>query len=122
MEVKEFMNPKSMLTPGIAGTLVMGITNTLWLQFGLPQKWSALILSFLIIIPILKAYPAAWVEKFVYFILNGLIIFAMAFNTNFAGKSIIDVSSDQQASTVTHHAFHSEPPPKSARKFFESWM
>ena len=41
MEMNDFLNPKSMLTPGIAGSLIMAITNILWIEFVLPQKWVA---------------------------------------------------------------------------------
>ena len=88
MKINEFLNPKSMVTPSIAGGLIMVIANTLWITFTIPQKWSALILSFLLIIPILAKYSALFYEKVIYFIINGLTIFALAINTNFAGKTI----------------------------------
>ena len=44
-----------MLTPGVAGSVVMVIANTLYVEFLLPQKYTALILSFLLIIPIIWA-------------------------------------------------------------------
>lgn len=108
MKVKDFVNPRSMLTPGVAGSLVMLIANTLWVQFIVPQKWSALLLSFLLIIPIVIKYPTSLFEKIIYFIFNGLIIFALAINTNFAGGKIADFVSD---SKMTDMGFISEKMP-----------
>ncbi len=45
-QVSEFLNPKSMMTPGLAGGFTMTIVNTLWVQFGPQPKWCALGLSF----------------------------------------------------------------------------
>src|SRR6185436_8596741 len=41
--------------------------------------------SYLLLIPILQVYSASFIEKCIYFFFNGLIVFAMAINTNFAG-------------------------------------
>jgi hypothetical protein len=88
MKWKEFLNPRSMLTPGVAGSMVMVIANTLWVEFMVPQKWTALILSFLLILPILIQFSAHFFEKIIYFTFNGLIVFALSVNTNFAGKQL----------------------------------
>jgi len=102
MKIDDFLNPKSMLTPAVAGSIIMLISNTLWLQFSISPKWSALVLSFVFVVPILIKYSATFLEKCVYFTFNGLIIFSLAVNTNFAGKKISDVVSvkptTQQAS------------------------
>ena len=81
-----------MLTPGIAGSIVMVIANTLWLEFMIPQKWTALILSFLLIIPILIRFSASYVENAIYFTFNGLIVFALAVNSNFAGRKLQEIA------------------------------
>lgn len=81
-----------MLTPGVAGSVVMVIANTLWIEFMIPQKWTALLLSFLFIIPILMKFSASWVENIIYFTFNGLIVFALAVNTNFAGRKLQEIS------------------------------
>lgn len=81
-----------MLTPGVAGSVVMVIANTLWLEFMIPQKWTALFLSFLFIIPILLKFSASFIENIIYFTFNGLIVFALAVNTNFAGKKLQEIN------------------------------
>jgi hypothetical protein len=95
MKWDDFLNPRSMLTPGIAGSMVMVITNTLWVEFMVPQKWTALVLSFLLIIPILLKFAASWFENIVYFVFNGLIVFSLAVNTNFAGRKVQEISANR---------------------------
>lgn len=92
LNLSDFLNPRSMLTPGVAGSMVMLIANTLWVQFMIPQKWSALTLSFLLIIPILMKFSASIFEDLIYFVFNGLIVFALAVNTNFVGTKLQEIS------------------------------
>ncbi len=101
MKWKDFLNPRSMLTPGVAGSIVMVIANTLWIEFMIPQKWSALTLSFLLIIPILIKFSCSFIENIIYFIFNGLIVFALAVNTNFAGKTIQDIAAKDKKTVVS---------------------
>lgn len=94
MKFKEFLNPKSMMTPAIAGSFIMIIANTLWLQFAISQKWTALFLSFLFLVPVLKSFTASFLERSIYFIFNALIVFSMAVNTNYAGKVLSEFAKD----------------------------
>lgn len=98
MKLNEFLNPKSMITPAIAGGLVMTIANTLWVQFSIPTKWTALSLSIMIVIPILSRFSAGFLEKSIYFLMNVLIVFAMALNTNFSGQMIVESIDGKMAS------------------------
>jgi hypothetical protein len=100
MKWNDFLNPRSMLTPGIAGSVVMVIANTLWIEFMLPQKWTALALSFLLIIPILIKFSANIVENVIYFTFNGLIVFALAVNTNFAGRTLQNIAQEDKSPLV----------------------
>lgn len=84
--LKDFVNPKSMLTPGVAGGLTMAITNTLYAQFGMSQKYTGLILSFLFALIVFNATGISRWQRAVYFILNGLIIFSVAVGTNAVGN------------------------------------
>lgn len=83
---KDFLNPKSMLTPGVAGGFTMMIANTLWFQFGFPQKWSALLISFMfgLIVFVVKDVPR-W-QQVTYYLLNSLIVFSMSVGTNSIGS------------------------------------
>lgn len=89
MRVNEFFNPRSMMTPGVVGGLIMLISNTLWVQFSLPKSWTSLFLSSLFVILIIKKFNVLLYEKLIYFIFNSLIIFSLAINTNFAGGKVI---------------------------------
>lgn len=100
-KVNDFLNPRSMLTPGVAGSIVMVIANTLWVEFMLPQKWTALTLSFILIVPILIKFSASVFENAIYFIFNGLIVFALAVNTNYAGRTIQNFATKDNAPMVT---------------------
>jgi hypothetical protein len=90
MNIADFLNPRSMFTPGFAGGIIMLITNSLWVTFAIPQKWAALFLSALLVILTLKKYPVPLLEKAIYFIFNVLILFSLAVNTNFAGRFIVN--------------------------------
>jgi hypothetical protein len=85
--VKQFLNAKSMLTPGIAGAVAMLITNSLTQQFELPGKWVALLLSFLLgTLVFIDKNSSVW-QRGVLYLLNSLIIFSMAVGTNSAGRA-----------------------------------
>ncbi|MBV9576905.1 MAG: hypothetical protein JO149_09805 [Gammaproteobacteria bacterium] len=106
MKWNDFLNPRSMLTPGVAGTAIMLVANMLWLEFMLPQKYTALILSFLFIIFVLMRFSASWMENILYFIFNGFIIFALAANTNFVGRKIQEfISPPETIAQVFSKAF-----------------
>jgi len=83
--MNDFLNPKSMLTPGVAGSLMMFLVNGIGFQFPeLPMRYTALVLSFLIGSVVwfseIKG-RAPMVQKGVYWILNSLVIFVVGFGT-----------------------------------------
>ena len=41
----QFLTPEAMLTPGVAGSLTMMITNALTQNFAMPRAWVGLALS-----------------------------------------------------------------------------
>jgi large-conductance mechanosensitive channel len=89
IKLDDFINPKSMITPGAAGGITMMITNTLASQFaGLPGNWTALTLSFMFG-ALTFMYGAALVSRVVYFVINSLIIFVMAQGSNALGMSTV---------------------------------
>jgi hypothetical protein len=83
--MQEFINPKSMLTPGVAGSLMMFLVNGIAFQFPeLPHRYLALFLSFLIgaIVWFSETGGKSVVlQKAVYWILNSLVIFVVGFGT-----------------------------------------
>lgn len=83
--MQDFINPKSMLTPGVAGSLMMFLVNGIGFQFPeIPHRYLALFLSFLIgaIVWFSETGGKSVVlQKAVYWILNSLVIFAVGFGT-----------------------------------------
>lgn len=97
---EEFINPKSMMTPGIAGGIVTLISNTLWFHFELPAKWVALFLSVLIGVLIIRELVEKIPLKLLYLILNSLIIFSVSMGANTAGKNIEKNSKDKMSGMI----------------------
>jgi hypothetical protein len=87
MNTDEFLNPKSMLTPGIAGGIVMMITNSLLAHFALPLRWSALVLSFLLALLVFLSIAIPLWQRAIFYIFNALIIFSVAVGSNQVGSS-----------------------------------
>lgn len=79
-DTKEFLNPNSMLTPGIVGGLTVSISMPLSLHFGLSVKWVALTVSFLFgaLIVVYSREAMAYLQRGLYWILNSLIIFSVS--------------------------------------------
>jgi hypothetical protein len=79
-EAKDFLNPHSMLTPGLAAGLTVSISMPLALAFSLSIKWLALAISLLLGLAIMLSIkePLSKLQRFVYYILNSLIIFSTA--------------------------------------------
>ena len=102
--MNDFLDPKSMITPGISGGVIMVISNTLWMQFSLPKVFSSIVLSFLLVTLIISKFPAPIWEKSIYFIFNGLIIFSFAINTNFAGREISAITSNENNNALKQHS------------------
>jgi hypothetical protein len=78
-ELKDFLNPASMLTPGIAGGLTVSISMPIVMAFELKYKWVALLISFLFGLLISSSFKR--VPKFantIYCILNTLVIFSLS--------------------------------------------
>ena len=78
----QFLNPESMLTPGLAGALTMMISSTLWVQFGCPQKDVALTISFCFGLLVLAGKSMQWWYRLVLYALNSLFIFSMAMGSH----------------------------------------
>jgi len=111
-KVEEFLQPKAMLTPGIAGGVTMLIANALWVAFSLPPRWTSLVLSFLVglLVFVAKGGVPAW-QRAVYYVLNSLIIFSVSIGTNYVGVGLTHPAA-QQASA-------GDP---GTRTFFGDWF
>lgn len=90
-KARDFFNPQSMLTPGLAGAMTMTITNTIATQFQLGIPWPAamaLTLSCLFGLLAMKCEGMQLWRKLIYFALNSLVIFTMAVGSNTLGGSL----------------------------------
>jgi len=86
--MQEFLNPKSMLTPGVAGGVVMMVATVLYVQFDLPAKFTALGMCFVICLFVFSSAAGAAVVKIpmpfklILYLLNSLVMFAVAMGTH----------------------------------------
>lgn len=74
----QWLSPNSLLTPGIAGGVILLICNTLWAQFALPPKYTGLAASALFGVVVVYTIKANLFIRVVYWILNSLIVFSVA--------------------------------------------
>jgi hypothetical protein len=88
--MNDFLNAKSMVTPGVAGGLVMLISNTCAINFNLTPKWTALVLSALLGLLVVCIMIAPLWQKGLLWLFNALVIFSMAMGTNQAGATLQD--------------------------------
>ena len=77
--MNDFLNPKSMLTPGMAGALVMFLSNAICFQFPeIAPRWAALLLSFVLGGGVIAAAQLKYFAAAGFWLINSLIIFAVA--------------------------------------------
>lgn len=89
MDTKEFLNPGSMLTPGMAGGMTMAMTNVLSGQLHIEAPGPAYLglgLSFLFGLLVFVGDEISWLKRGVYYVLNSLVIFVVAIGSNTVGQ------------------------------------
>jgi hypothetical protein len=102
--MQDFINPKSMMTPGIAGSTMMFIVNGIVFAFPeIQPRIIALILSFLIGSIVFASRSdlstAIW-TKSVYWVVNSLIIFVVGFGTAHFAASNTNAAQNQIESSL----------------------
>src|SRR5262245_60528141 len=85
--MESFIDAKSMLTPGVAGTIVMLATNALANTFSLPGKWVALVLSFVCGLLVFGDKKLTVGPRIAFYVLNSLIVFTTAVGANGIGAA-----------------------------------
>jgi len=110
-KVEEFLQPKAMVTPGIAGGITMLIANALWVAFSLPPRWTSLVLSFLLGLLAFVATKIPLWQRAVYYLLNSLIIFSVSIGTNYVGVGLTHPPTQQSNAVET-----------GPRRFFGDWV
>ena len=89
---REFLNPSSMLTPGIVGAVIMAISNVLSLKLGIEKPGPAyigLVLSFLFGLLALASDELPLLKRWVLYVLNSLVIFMVAMGYNATGSGLV---------------------------------
>jgi hypothetical protein len=115
--MNDFLNSKSMITPGFAGGVVMLIANALSSQFGLPVKWIVLVASIVLALLIfLLDQTTRLAAKAVACLLNAAIIFSVSVGSNGA------ITAAKAGATI-----QSTPPTEAAplptpTPFFHPWF
>src|SRR6267142_3521746 len=88
-QMNDFLNPKSMLTPGASGALVMVLANSLCLAFPeMAFRYIAIGLSFVLGLLVFQAVQMAVGQRVIYWILNSLIIFTMGVGATTIGAKL----------------------------------
>ncbi len=88
LKLNEFLNPKSMLTPGLAGGFTMVISSTLWVQFGWETRYTAFAISLAISFLVVQGMKnVSLLERIIYCGLNTFIIFSMGLGAHSLGVS-----------------------------------
>lgn len=96
--MQEFLNPKSMLTPGVAGATMMFLVNGLCVPFPeVEPRYAALVLSFVIGTVALGSNKLGYFERGAFWVLNSLVIFAVGFGTAKLGNEAATSSAAPRA-------------------------
>ena len=87
----QFLNPQSMITPGLCGGVAMAITNSLTVKFGLGEPWPgavALIASFVLGLLVMASDVKPYWKRSLYYVVNSFIIFNVAVGSNTLGQAV----------------------------------
>ena len=103
-DIEKFVTPESMLTPGLAGGMTMGITNALAFQFALnaPQPaLIALVLSFVFgLCVFVSGKPGKRAFKLLFWVVNSLVIFTVAAGSNSLGTAAVSAQAQAAPSSA----------------------
>ncbi|MDR3525597.1 MAG: hypothetical protein P4L66_16015 [Acetobacteraceae bacterium] len=106
----KFLTPEAMLTPGAAGGITMLIANTLAKNFGLPPSYIGLALSFLFGLLVMASARKWWIQG-IYYVLNSLIIFCVAFGSGNLVAAKGERGHDGTSLSLVAPAYADEPVP-----------
>ena len=116
--MEQFLNSKSMITPGVAGGVVTLVAATLSSQFGLPAKWIALTTSVLLALLIFFSDQAGrLIVRLIILLLNTIIILSVSVGANATATA----ATKPKAAQVEFPPFESAPAP-TPTPFFHDWF
>jgi len=114
--MNDFLNSRSMLTPGMAGLTTTMITGTLASVFGVRGDITGLAVSFFLGLLVWYDTKVAWNKRLLLYIVNSIVIFTVATGINQAG-----VAATRDPEQTTHQSrgvtSEQEHPP-----FFHPWF
>ncbi len=110
--VNEFFSARSMLTPGICGATTMSITSSLVSAFQLPGSYVALSISMLMGLIVMADERIRMPARLIYYVLNSLVIFSMAFGLNAASVQAFNDSRETTRMVM----------PEDESSFFQPWV
>jgi hypothetical protein len=92
--MEEFLNPKSMITPGVAGGVMMFLVNGLTSAFPeMPPRYLALALAFVIgAFVVMRATGIKRLERALYWVVTSLVIFVVGYGTNHLGQAALEAA------------------------------
>jgi hypothetical protein len=120
--MEEFLNPKSMITPGVAGGVMMFLVNGLTSAFPeMPPRYLALALAFVIgAFVVLRATGIKRLERALYWVVTSLVIFVVGYGTNHLGRAALEAAADGAGpvslTTFLPSALAQDPVPKKPPK------
>jgi hypothetical protein len=118
--MNDFLNSKSMITPGVSGALVTLVTATLSSQFGLPAKWIALVTSVVLALVIFFLDQAGrGIVRILVLLVNAAIIFSVSVGAN---TSATAATAAKSPTTVQSNPPFEEAPAPTPTPFFHSWF
>ena len=112
----DFVNSKSMITPGVAGSATTVITGTLVSTFGFPGAITALAVSFFFGLMVLADKTVTIFSKLILYLINSITIFAVSVGLNQSGMAIIE--RDQPKSSMERTV----APEDEMKPFFQDWF
>jgi len=125
--LQQFLTPEAMVTPGVAGSLTMTISNVLALNFDWPRAWIGLIVSFVFGILVLVSTKSL-LTKLAYYVINSLVIFCVAIGANGIATAQPEKATAAVSEVINSGIFGKPQPaiktngqPVTARKFFAPW-
>jgi len=112
----EFLRSKPMLTPGMAGGATTMITGTLVSQFGLPGDTTGLVVSFVLGLLVWADKTVPFLQRMLYYIINSIIIYAVAVGLNQAGVAIT------KSKAQVEYESRWVQPASEEKSFFQPWF
>lgn len=124
--IDDFVQSKSMLTPGMAGGTTMMITGTLVSQFGFSGAMTALVVSFLFGLIVWADNKVPVWHRLVLYVVNSFTIFSVAVGMNEAGMAMSRHPGpaaviERQVEPLDEEEGATKNSDSSTRSFFQEW-